>query len=144
MAELRKWLLEGPPALRVILVALVAGLVCVGAAVADTYIWDQNEDGVWSVESNWTTGAGCPSDCYPHTAYDDAIIEDVGGGNDIKLDDDYAIESLTFTDVGEDDNHVESNNGSARELTCGEVVLIGGATGESEVFVWDNVSIITQ
>ncbi len=143
MQKLRQVLFEGPPAIRLALVALVAMLVAIGAAVADTYTWDQYADGDWSDVTRWThSGGGECTICFPHTSDDDAIITNEGNeDNEIYLDDDYEIEDLTFSSVALDDNIVYSDNdNTARELTCDTVVL----TGPSEVFVWENVTIIAE
>ncbi|RJP32742.1 MAG: hypothetical protein C4547_13580 [Phycisphaerales bacterium] len=128
-------LLEGPPALRVLVAALVVLVPAASVLAAGTFIWDQPPgNGVWSNEDNWTAPATCTADCYPHTTDDDAIIDDERQPT-LTLDDDYTIDDLTVSS-----GLIIAIAGQGYQLSCDSIVIDSG----SELSVWDQVKVVAR
>jgi len=140
MQKLWKTLIQGPPAARLMVAALVVLLPVAPAAATGTFVWDQDGvNPVWSNEDRWTPPTGCPSDCYPHTSDDDGVI-DADGAATIYVDDDYTIDDLTFDAVGYERSVHSDDDQTARELSCDTVVL----SGLNEVYVQERAGITAR
>ncbi len=99
MRELRRLLLEGPPAVRMVMLGVMVMLVAVAPAMAGSYAWvgDMSGSGGWSTQGHWVrTPPFCTTLCYPRTTDDDATIDAAASNTTISLSENVTIDDLTL------------------------------------------------
>lgn len=115
------------PPIRLVL-AFVAALFSIPAAHAASVTWDNAAGGDWSVGANWSGGTGTGG--IPGPA-DDVFFGDVLAGNGTTVDEDFTIDSLSYSQDNGDAQSTTINPGVTLQITdggTGNVLFVGSTT----------------
>ncbi|RJP34849.1 MAG: hypothetical protein C4547_10235 [Phycisphaerales bacterium] len=126
--KLRQVLFEGSLAVRVMVVAVAVLLAAAAPAGAASYLWVGGTSGGWSDSNEWFT-LFCGQTCYPHTADDDATIDEDFGGVTITLSESLTIDDLTIDVFAEFTDLTFTTSGpTTHTLTVDSVIISGAVT----------------
>lgn len=123
MESLRRVLLEGPPAIRILLAVFFVMAVVVQPVSAALFAWDGSAVGLWSDEGEWNS-IGCTHTlCYPQTEDDDAIIDEEQV-IEIEFTQNLDIDDLTIDVLGEEAGITFTTDGPTAYVLTADTVTI--------------------
>lgn len=139
MNGFRGFSVDRPPAVTVLLVAVVLALVAAAPAEAHSYGW-LGGNGQWSIYTSWGSFTCTSSTCYPQTADDDALISDHTNVT-VTLTESLEIDDLTLNITGLETSLSFTGGGTSYTISPDAIIITGNPvtmTGRAGIVTHDD------